>query len=184
MKRRTIATIACLAFAARRGLSAQSGVRQADARLSVTSAADSGETEWHGWASAALGVAAGRAYQGVGGDLALWVTRNDWAFAVRRAATTGLFEDTNNTYDTSLLIGRRIHTPKYLTVVAGVGAGVGTASSASGSPGNEPTAAIGVQAMLNLYVIAIGLDGFAARGATRHFAGIGVTLALGGFRSP
>lgn len=114
-----------------------------------------------------------------GGELALWATRGPLAASIRAAGT--MSEVGAGASDVSVLVGVHAAPLRHVDAVAAIGVGQSSAGWYPQSFATEPVVAASAQANLNFYVIGLGLDAFGAIGSTRHYAGFGLTLALGWF---
>jgi hypothetical protein len=144
---------------------------------------------WKWWTSLALGpaTASARSIAGsngggrLGGDIAIWVTRDQQAFALRDASASRFF-DPGDVYDLSFLAGIHPRTNDHVDFVAGVGPGI---SRGHGTAGEVlPTKAViaaDAQVNFNYRVAGIALDGFATAGQSRWYYGAGLAITLGWF---
>jgi len=146
---------------------------------------------WKWWASLALGpaTASANAIAGatggdrLGGDIAIWVTRDQYAFAVHNASASR-FSDPGDVSDLSFLAGIHPRTSDHVDFVAGVGPGISRGHGTAGEVlSTKPVIAAGAQFNLNYRVAGIAIDGFAAAGQSRWYYGAGVAIALGWFTS-
>lgn len=134
------------------------------------------------WASLALGPSTANGGSRLGGDIALWLTRDRLALWVRDATASRVFE-AGDMYDISALAGIHPVTGRHIDFVAGAGVGIGRGHDNGGAVlRTEPVLALGAQLNVNYRVAGIGLDGFATLGDSRSYYGIGLAVALGWFR--
>jgi hypothetical protein len=149
-------------------------------------AANSTSEQLKAWASLSVGtinVNSGETsvpFTNRGGALSLWATRGKLAASIRAAGT--MSEVGPAAGDISALVGVHVAPAPHVDAVAAIGAGQSSASWYPKNFATEPILAASAQANLNYCVAGLGFDTFAAIGSTRHYAGFGLTLALGWFR--
>ena len=130
---------------------------------------------WGVWTSLAVG----RGNPGFAGNLAAWVTHGPFAASVRYAGTSEL--EAGDMSDGSLLVGVHPIRGSQVNGVIAIGAGLSSGHNGHVRLAQEPVMALGGQLIFNVAIIGIGVDAFAALGSSRHYHGIGVALAIGGF---
>jgi hypothetical protein len=134
------------------------------------------------WASLALGPSTANGGSRLGGDIAVWLTRDRLAVWIRDATATRAFEP-GDLYDVSVLAGIHPVTDRHVDFVAGAGLGIGRGhDNGGGVLRTEPVLALGAQLNVNYRVAGVGVDGFATLGDSRAYYGVGLALALGWFR--
>lgn len=114
------------------------------------------------------------------GDLALWTTYGAFAASVRAAAASRLLEP-GDVGDVSALVGVHWIRERRVDGVLGIGIGQSSGRDALGDLPRKPTIALGGQLNVNYAVVGVGVDAFAGLWSSRHYYGIGLAVAIGGF---
>lgn len=152
------------------------------AAQSVSATTDGAAHRPNVWASLALGPATTNGGSRLGGDIAIWLTRDRLAVWVRDATASRVLE-AGDLYDLSILAGIHPVTNRHVDFVAGAGLGIGRGHDTGGGVlPTEPVLALGAQLNFNYRVAGVGVDGFATLGDSRAYYGVGLALALGWFR--
>ncbi len=115
--------------------------------------------------------------------IALWATRDEYAFSVRAAGASRLFE-TGDVTDFSILAGLHTLRSKHAdaVVLAGAGMSYGHSTASGARLVREPVLAGSAQLNFNYVLVGIGVDAFLGIGPTRRYYGVGLALAVGGFQ--
>jgi hypothetical protein len=134
------------------------------------------------WLSLSLGPGTDHGDGRLAGMIALWTARGPLAFSIRSAGASR-FLDPGDVGDISFLVGvhpvRESHAD--VVLLAGIGDSYGH-DFGGGNLVHEPVIAVSAQANLNYVLVGIGLDGFAALGSGRKYAGAGLAFAVGWFQ--
>ena len=132
------------------------------------------------WISVGVGPDSDQGDARVGGIAAIWATHGAFAASVRAVGVSRLFE-VGDVGDISVLVGAHAIRERRLDGVIGVGLGESPRHDVFGNFSRTPVIAIGGQLLANYAVVGIGIEGFAGLWSTRHYYGVGLTLAVGGF---
>lgn len=147
----------------------------------MPAASDSAAPVWKAWGLLALGPARINGDTRLGGDVAVWATRDQRAWGFRFASASRVVEP-GDAYDMSVLAGIHPLLNAHTDFVAGLGAGISRGHDNSGANLRTiPALVAGANLTLNYRVVGIGIDGFATVGSQRFYCGAGVALALGWF---
>jgi hypothetical protein len=146
------------------------------------SSATNAVPEWKSWLSLSVGPAAVNGEGHASATIGLWVTHDEYAFAVRGVGASRLFE-VGDAGDISVLAGLHPLRSRHAdgVVLAGVGVSSGHSSTTGESLGREPVFAGSAQLNFNYVAVGIGVDAFVGVGPTRRYYGVGLALALGAF---
>ena len=112
----------------------------------------------------------------MGAQFAAWASFDRVAFGIRRAGASN--GDNRDTYDTALLVGRRVRAAG-ATVVGALGFGVISGTRSGDAINSEIGLSAAVECALNARYVGIGFAGFGAIGSNARFVGAGFTLELG-----
>ena len=83
--------------------------------------------------------------------------------------------------DASVLVGVHPIRASHVSGVIAIGVGQSLARHGLGNPPQTPVIAIGGQMVANIAILGIGFDAFAGIGPARHYYGMGLGIAIGGF---
>jgi hypothetical protein len=151
------------------------------AQLDSTASSNTPVRRQNAWVSAGIGVGIG----GLAAAASGWYANNDVVYGVHVAHVSALWGP--EVHEAALLVGFRNVSPHGLALIAVGPARLG-GKMYVGDPyiprtvaTNEIGVAMSVEAIINLSLVGIGLDAFAARSSNRLVEGVTLSLQLGWF---